>query len=165
MVGQILSSYLNGRMFYIGRYISDSDLYPLTSYTFHLPPSLHIYIYCLLYLLFITPPVVDYLIWIYFTLILGTYFKYIQGRKPISKRCFFSLLKWILFCMGNCLRNPLSTINWTFNGKVNPGSWSNFRLQKWKMANNKRHSTINNIRLRRLLWFWGLSIFACSVLR
>ena len=78
MVGQILSSYLNdGGMFYIGRYISDSDLHPPphTHFT-SLPPSLHIYIYYT-YLCIIHHTTCCGLIWIYFTLILGKYVKYI----------------------------------------------------------------------------------------
>ena len=38
--------------------------------------------------------------------------------------------------------NLLDTSELNFKGKVSPGSWSNFRLQNWKMANNKRHCKI-----------------------
>ena len=74
------------------------------------------------------------------------------SRELISERLFFSLLTWIPFWMQNCVRNPLSNLNWTFDAKNTNGLCSNFRHQNWKMANKKNTSIT-------VLLFWNCSCF------
>ena len=67
---------------------------------------------------------------------------YIRSPKREFNLCSHFIFN--LFWIKSTLVNILDTSELDFRGKLTTGSRSNFRLQNWKMASNKRHHTIKD---------------------
>ena len=68
--------------------------------------------------------------------------EYNHSRSPKREFNLRSHFIFNLFWIKSTLVNILDTSELDFRGKLTTGSRSNFRLQNWKMASNKRHHTI-----------------------
>ena len=77
---------------------------------------------------------------------------YIRTWKKILPNIFDVFTSYILN-LGVCLE-VVSALWFGFTSYSTIGSPSNFRLPKWKMANNKHHYTINK-GFFRLFRYWG----------
>ena len=89
-----------------------------------------------------------------------TYFR--SPKREFNLRSHFT---FILFWRNLTLVNMLDTSELHFSGKPTTGSWSNFRLQKWKMAENKYDYKIHSILFTVLYCFLFFCIYNCSFLR
>ena len=89
----------------------------------------------------------------------------IRARSPKREFNLRSHFTFILFWRNLTLVNMLDTSELHFSGKPTTGSWSNFRLQKWKMAENKYDYKIHSILFTVLYCFLFFCIYNCSFLR
>ena len=91
--------------------------------------------------------------------------EYNHSRSPKREFNLRSHFTFILFWRNLTLVNMLDTSELHFSGKPTTGSWSNFRLQKWKMAENKYDYKIHSILFTVLYCFLFFCIYNCSFLR